>query len=1061
MEGKLIAQVVTLVTLVSAVILGLVYFTLSAKVSEFTTNLTTTIVKELEFIGLSDNSIVLRNPEQGVVSNLSLVIDEVPVLVDYEVADDLIIIDLGGVDFDPSAAHNFVIVTSNGNFSGSLSAEQSRELVNNSMVCGNGICSRGESCASDCLVELFCSDGVDNDVDGLVDVNDSDCDVCGNGVCESSEDCFSCETDCLDSGMVCCDSVALSGDCCDNFDCAADYECVINVCTLISGFCGDGECDVNESCAVDCQSELYCSDGVDNDVDGVIDLVDSDCIVCGDGVCDDDESCTSCPSDCLNSSTHVCCYGVPVLGDCCSDTFCPEGYACNVNTCELKCGNGVCQSGENCGNCPVDCLDNGEVCCGNAVKVGDCCVDANCSQAQACVDYSCTDLVFCGADALSQGQLCCDSTVIAGDCCTDSDCSNNEYCLDNHCTSLCGNQVCDNSEDCESCPIDCECATEVQCGDGVCDDDESCTSCPVDCGICNSFSSEEAYSLQALCWSLGLQVEVQSNEDDAFSLTLLDECLEAIGCGNQLCGEGKYCVEGSCEDCVNECDGECESPFCINDPDCAFVECCGNGVCGLAEECAIDCAEVCGDQVDNDENGLIDDGCEQTLTQFSDGSTSKSLIYEEPGEQEVSITLPIGAIVSGAKFTVEGKQHWSSTFDLDEGSDYKININPINIIYLSWLDEEGVYFKSFDGELSDAILYPIEYGTLYYDLVVDLEDNIHIVYEDSSALYVNNENGDWSEPLEIDYVQWRKYGNFDLEINSLNNLHLIFIRSTYTSNDELIYAEKTTDWLTEVIIDPEVTFLNHPKLAIDSLNQPHIVYDLNGQNGVFYLTKEQESWTQPIVLEQSLQGYTPNIAIDYNNEPHVVYRNNFKFNYAKKTNNEWTIEQSLGNFIVGVTPQIVINNQDNVYIATYEKLEGENQYDIYIRNSLDDFSSSEVIASEEFNFKNPKLAVDDYNNLYVIWRDYDNLKNNFKYKSYPKDITIGIGSPYGLDVPGYFSSVYPFETGLDLQLNSIVSDCQCPFCTINGGQCTFTLSLGSSAAGQIDVSDLEIVYSVG
>lgn len=50
---------------------------------------------------------------------------------------------------------------------------------------------------------------------------------------------------------------------------------------------------------------------------------------------------------------------------------------------------------------------------------------------------------------------------------------------------VCGDGVCDEAEDCESCAADCgDCPPEPVCGDGVCDEAEDCESCVADCGDC-------------------------------------------------------------------------------------------------------------------------------------------------------------------------------------------------------------------------------------------------------------------------------------------------------------------------------------------------------------------------------------------------------------------------------------------------------------------------------------------------------------------------------------------------------------------------------------------------
>lgn len=128
-------------------------------------------------------------------------------------------------------------------------------------VCGDGTCDANEdscNCAADCGAapgsETSCNDGVDNDCDGATDCDDSDC--LGDAACPS---------------------------------------------------CGDGACDAGEdscNCASDCgvapSTETSCSDGSDNDCDGAIDCLDSDCT--GDAAC---QSGSSAIVDCITYDANV------------------------------------------------------------------------------------------------------------------------------------------------------------------------------------------------------------------------------------------------------------------------------------------------------------------------------------------------------------------------------------------------------------------------------------------------------------------------------------------------------------------------------------------------------------------------------------------------------------------------------------------------------------------------------------------------------------------------------------------------------------------------------------
>jgi hypothetical protein len=134
--------------------------------------------------------------------------------------------------------------------------------------------------------------------------------VCGNGVCEigDGEDCLSCPSDCngrtggKPRNRYCCgldvdctDSRCVAGgndcatstpaSCCGDGSCTGDEDglnCEIDCGP--PGTCGDGTCNSDENCSnclIDCPPDANefgkCTDGVDNDCDGVTDCDDGDC----------------------------------------------------------------------------------------------------------------------------------------------------------------------------------------------------------------------------------------------------------------------------------------------------------------------------------------------------------------------------------------------------------------------------------------------------------------------------------------------------------------------------------------------------------------------------------------------------------------------------------------------------------------------------------------------------------------------------------------------------------------------------------------------------------------
>jgi DNA-binding beta-propeller fold protein YncE len=179
----------------------------------------------------------------------------------------------------------------------------------------NGVCESGEDCNT-------CSEDCIGAAEG-----------CGNGFCEPSlgEDCLSCSQDCngkqngrpdrqfccgdgggtnpvgcadsrCNSTGFACSASPVGGYCCGNMSCEAaedPFSCALDCGDAPE--CGDSVCDPGEdecSCPADCGSPSGiedCTDGRDNDCDGLVDGADPDCCSLGQSgdACTVDADCCS------------------------------------------------------------------------------------------------------------------------------------------------------------------------------------------------------------------------------------------------------------------------------------------------------------------------------------------------------------------------------------------------------------------------------------------------------------------------------------------------------------------------------------------------------------------------------------------------------------------------------------------------------------------------------------------------------------------------------------------------------------------------------------------------
>ncbi|MFC1610422.1 PKD domain-containing protein [Myxococcota bacterium] len=226
---------------------------------------------------------------------------------------------------------------------------------------------------------------------------------------------------------------------------------------------------------------------------------------------------------------------------------------------------------------------------------------------------SCADPFLCqsGTCECPEGLEDCSGTCVdlqtnddhCGDC--DNGCNTDAVCILGVCSPMCGDTICDGAENCENCPSDCPTAGDEVCCSGVlhsgdCCDDQDCVA-PDTC----------------IGWS----------------------CLPPSTCENDADGDhygvGASCVGPDCDDAdptvhpgaperCNGVDDDCDETIDDDWPDLGNACSAGVGQCEASGTmlCTIDgrdatCdaspgspeAERCGDEIDNDCDGLVDEDC--------------------------------------------------------------------------------------------------------------------------------------------------------------------------------------------------------------------------------------------------------------------------------------------------------------------------------------------------------------------------------------------------------------------------------------------------------------------
>jgi choice-of-anchor C domain-containing protein len=218
--------------------------------------------------------------------------------------------------------------------------------------------------------------------------------------------------------------------------------------------------------------------------------------------------------------------------------------------------------------------------------------------------------------------------------------------------------------------------------------------------------------------------------------------------------------------------------------------------------------------------------------------------------------------------------------------------------------------------------------------------------------------------------------------------HFIFVLILIAAFVQVIDAEAQPSWVVESI-DTLGNAWGEGYLALDSQNNPHIIYYSTGDGSLKYAVKTGGLWVIDSLGINNL-GYPASLALDSQDIPHISYHDgsDYSLKYAVKSGGTWVVETVEGSYPAITAGQyncLALDSQDNPHISYSASAKRSDQFRYYnqdLRYAHKKMGSwtIEILDAHPNAAERSYIAVDSQDDIHIGYchNHYSDLKYAYR-----------------------------------------------------------------------------------